>query len=76
MIIKTYEMTDLCDWIKVLHIYTPSSEDMMHVVAEIKRYLWFHGQLHFCLLAPITLSIFVQFSKMRCQNLSLGELSI
>ena len=28
MIIKTYEMTDLRDWIKVQYISTPSSEEI------------------------------------------------
>ena len=44
----------------------------MHIVARSIRSPWFYGRLHLYLLGPVTLSIFYQFSKMKCQDLSVG----
>ena len=41
MIVNTYEMIDLRDWIKVLHINTPSSEEICAYSSKIKGTLWF-----------------------------------
>ena len=34
-------------------------------VGKIKRILWFHGQVHVCLLTVITLAIFARLRKIR-----------
>ena len=59
--IEKYVMADLRNWTKVWCLNKTLCERYTHVVAKIYWVLWFQDGVHFCLLALITLSIFVRF---------------
>ena len=70
VITEKYVMAGPRNWTTVSYLNKTFYKRYTHVVAEIELVLWFRGWAHFCLLALITLSIFVLFTKIRCQNLS------
>ena len=65
-------MTDLRNWTKVSCVNTTFFKRYTQVVAKFELVLWFKGRVQFCLLALITLSIFVRCSKIGCQILAEG----
>ena len=70
MMIKRYVIAALCKRTKVYCSNKTFHERYTHVVAKIEEVLWFQGWVHFCVLALITLSIFVRFVTIRWQNLN------
>ena len=69
MMIEKYVMADLRNWTKDQCLNKIFCKRNTHVVDKIERVLWFQGWVHFCLLALITLAIFVRFPRMRRQKI-------